>query len=48
MAAREAAAVKGYASPKATALCAKQDQESRDGTFPFVPNTAHDEFWRDA
>ena len=48
MAAREAAAVKGYGTPKGTALMAKHDQEERDGTAPFVPNTMHDEIWRDA
>ena len=40
MGAREAA--------EAKALLAKQNQEYRDGTNPFVPNTAHDEYWRDA
>ena len=48
MGAWEAAEAKGFGSPKGTALGAKQNQELRDGTFPFVPNTAHDEFWRDA
>ena len=27
---------------------AKAMQENRDGTQPFVPNTAHEEVWRDA
>ena len=48
MGAREAAEAKGFGSPKGTALNAKQRQEQRDGTNPFVPNTAHDEIWRDA
>ena len=48
MGAFEAAIAKGFGSPKALALIAKQDQEERDGTFPFVPNSFHDEFWRDA
>ena len=48
MGAVEALWAKGFGTPKALALIAKQDQEERDGTFPFVPNTWHDEFWRDA
>ena len=44
----EALWAKGFGTPKALALIAKQDQEDRDGTFPFVPNSFHDEFWRDA
>ena len=48
MGAFEAANAKGFGSPKGLALVAKQGQEDRDGTFPFVPNTYHDEFWRDA
>ena len=48
MGAYEAAEAKGFGSPKGTALGAKQNQESRDGTSPFVPGTQHDEFWRDA
>ena len=48
MGAWEAAAVKAYGSPKGKALMAKASQEARDGTSPFVPNTMHDEIWRDA
>ena len=48
MGAREAAEAKAYGSPKGKALWAKMQQEVRDGTSPFVPNTAHEEFWRDA
>ena len=48
MGAREAAGPKAYGSPKGKALEAKESQEVRDGTNPFVPNTHHDEFWRDA
>ena len=48
MGAVEALWAKGFGSPKALALIAKQDQDERDGTFPFVPNTYHDEFWRDS
>ena len=36
----------GLSSPKASALNAKQEQEDRDRTAPFVPNTVHDEIWR--
>ena len=48
LAAFEALSAKGFGSPKALALSAKQGQELRDGTSMFVPNTWHDEFWRDA
>ena len=48
MGAREAAEAKGFGSPKGQALGAKQGQEERDGTSPWVPNTVHNEFWRDA
>ena len=48
MGAREAAEAKGCGSPKGQALGAKQGQEERDGTSPWVPNTVHNEFWRDA
>ena len=48
MGAREAAEAKAYGSPKGKALWAKMQQEVRDGTNPFVPKTAHEEFWRDA
>ncbi len=48
MGAREAIDAKGFGSAKGTALGAKQNQEFRDGTSPIVPNTYHDEFWRDA
>ena len=46
MGAVEALWAKGFGSPKALALMAKEDQEDRDGTSMFVPNTVHDEFWR--
>ena len=48
LAAREAADTKGFGSPKGQALGAKQSQEERDGTSPFIPGTWHDEVWRDA
>ena len=48
MGAYEALWAKAFGSPKGLALSAKQGQESRDGTSMFVPNTAHDEIWRDA
>jgi hypothetical protein len=48
MGAREAVGAKANAHPDWIALVAKQGQEARDGTSPFVPNTYHDEFWRDA
>ena len=48
MGAREAAEAKANGSPKGKALWAKVMQEYREGTNPFVPNTGHDEFWRDA
>ena len=44
--AREAADAKAGAHPDWIALGAKSEQEDRDGTSAFVPNTAHDEFWR--
>ena len=47
MGAHEAAFAKWLAHPATQALGAKQGQEGRDGTSPFVPNTMHDEFWRD-
>ena len=46
MGAREAIDAKGFGSPKGTALGAKQNQEWRDGTSPFVPGTQHEEVWR--
>ena len=46
--AREAADAKAGAHPDWIALGAKQDQEVRDGTGVFVPNTHHSEYWRDA
>ncbi len=46
--AREAADAKAGAHPDWIALWAKSEQEDRDGTSAFVPNTAHDEIWRDA
>ena len=48
MGAHEDAGAKANGSPKGKALWAKVHQEYRDGTSPFVPNTAHDEYWRDA
>ena len=48
MGAREASDAKWQASPATQALCAKHSQEDRDGIDAFVPNTAHDEYWRDA
>jgi len=48
MGAREASDAKWLAHPDRIALDAKESQESRDGIAPYVPNTAHDEFWRDA
>ena len=48
MGAVEALWAKGFGSLKGLALMAKVNQEVRDGTNPIVPNTAHDEFWRDA
>ena len=47
MGAREAADAKALAHPDWKALRAKAMQEYRDGTSMFVPNTYHDEFWRD-
>ena len=47
MGAHEAAFAKWLAHPATQALGAKQGQEGRDGTSPFVPNTMHDEFWQD-
>lgn len=38
----------GFGSPKGQALMAKTQAEYRDGTSSRVPNTLHDEFWRDA
>ena len=48
MGAQEAADAKAGAHPDWIALGAKQDQEVRDGTGVFVPNTHHSEYWRDA
>ena len=48
MGAHEAAFAKAASHPDWIALWAKVHQEYRDGTSPFVPNTAHDEYWRDA
>ncbi|MSQ43723.1 MAG: hypothetical protein EXR45_05885 [Chloroflexi bacterium] len=46
MGAREAAGDKANAHLASQALWAKQYQELRDGTLPFVPGITHDEFWR--
>ncbi len=48
MGADEAAEAKAEAHPDWIAHSAPHRQEDRDGTSPFVPNTVHDEFWRDA
>jgi hypothetical protein len=48
MGADEAAEAKAEAHPDWIAHSAKINQTVRDGTTPFVPNTAHDEYWRDA
>ena len=48
MGAQEAAGAKANAHPDWKALGGKQEQEVRDGTAAWVPNTHHDEFWRDA
>ena len=48
MGASEVIGAKANAHPDWIALQAKANQEMRDGTNPFVPNTHHDEFWRDA
>ena len=48
MGASEAAGAKVNAHPDAIALIAKETQEHRGGTSMYVPNTRHDEIWRDA
>jgi len=48
MAAFEAALAKMLASPKAQAFYKKFQQTERDGTCAYIPNTVHEEFWRDA
>ena len=48
MVAMEVIVAKANAHPDWIARNAKRDQEVRDGTNPFVPNTGHDEYWRDA
>ena len=48
MGAHEVIGAKANAHPDWIALGAKHGQEVRDGTSPFVPNTTHDEYWRDA
>ena len=48
MGAQEAADAKAEAHPDWKALGAKHGQEHRDGTSMYVPNTRHDEIWRDA
>ena len=47
MGAFEAARAKMEASPKAQAFFKKFEQSERDGTSAFIPNTEHEEFWRD-
>ena len=48
MVAMEVIVAKAQAHPDWIAHSAPHRQEDRDGTSPFVPNTVHDEFWRDA
>ena len=48
MGAWEVIVAKANAHPDWIAHSAKNDQTVRDGTSVFVPNTAHDEYWRDA
>ncbi len=48
MGAWEVIGAKADAHPDWIAHSAPHRQEDRDGTSPFVPNTVHDEFWRDA
>ena len=48
MGAREASDAKWLAHPDWIAFDAKGQKQTRDGTNPFVPNTMHDEIWRDA
>jgi len=48
MSAADLADAKANAHPDWKALGVKQSQEAQHGTQPFVPNTAHDEYWRDA
>jgi hypothetical protein len=48
MGASEAAGAKVNAHPDWIALGVKRDQDNRDGTSAFVPNTIHDEYWPDA
>ena len=48
MGADEAAEAKAEAHPDWIAHSAKINQTVRDGTSPFVPDTWHEEYWRDA
>ena len=48
MGAFEAARTRMEASPKAQAFAQKFQKMARDGTHALIPNTAHEEFWRDA
>ena len=48
MSAWEAAETKMWADPKGVELSRRFRLHQGDGTSPFVPNTWHDEFWRDA
>ena len=48
MAARDAAGAKVDADPRMIAHMKESHQMYRDGTHLFVPNTNHDEYWRDA
>ena len=45
MGAMEATNAKFWETPGFKGM-AKHDQEERDGTAPFVPDTTHDEIWR--
>ncbi|MEI8222004.1 MAG: hypothetical protein WCH91_15340 [bacterium] len=48
MGALEAARTRMEASPKAQAFAQKFQKMARDGTAALIPNTAHEEIWRDA
>ena len=47
MGALEAARTRMEASPKAQAFAQKFQKMARDGTAALIPNTAHEEIWRD-
>ena len=48
MAALEASVAKVDADPRWIAMRSRIHQQQREGVAVFVPNTHHDEFWRDA